>query len=85
MFGPLIYDPSYGIGPSSSEMLPDSALTVTLPSIGNATFLGLLGMFNRIGLYRVVVHAQDVNGLRAQPVSFDVRTGWVVYLPQITK
>ena len=41
--------------------------------------------FDEMGTYRVVVHAEDGEGLEARPLTIEVRTGWAVYLPVVLK
>jgi hypothetical protein len=80
-----IYPPGYNVGGASSELLPDTAPTVTLMATSSMSYSASLGSFNRLGLYRIVINAEDLNGLRAQPVAFDVRTGWGLYLPLVRR
>ena len=66
---------------SSDEMVREVLPTGMLLDQGNGWSAATYAGFDEIGVYRVVVYAEDYDGLEAQPVSINVRTGWPVYLP----
>ncbi|MEM7531400.1 MAG: C13 family peptidase [Chloroflexota bacterium] len=43
------------------------------------------GGFTQMGVYRVIVHARDVNGLSAQPVTLMVTVGHQIFLPTVSR
>jgi hypothetical protein len=77
-----IYPPSYRPPESGSELVPESVPLVELSAQGGDLFAGEYE-FGERGNYRVVVHAQDVDRLDAQPKSLSLTTGGSLYLPRI--
>jgi hypothetical protein len=41
--------------------------------------------FTERGMYRVVVYAENNDGLEAQPVAVEVRNGFLAYLPVLIR
>jgi len=80
----VVYPPSYQ-PPESEEELGAEPLPVTLQSRGGNWYGGLYGEFDESGAYRVVVYAEDDEGLMGRPKQVQVWTGWRVYLPVIMK
>lgn len=80
-----IYPPSY-IAPSTQEELVIDAVhpvTLTAGSLMNYE-VGLMP-FGEVGVYRIVITAEDINGLRARPVVLSVPNGQHLFLPVIQK
>jgi hypothetical protein len=46
-----------------------------------ATYTG----FDEVGTYRVVVYAEDDDGLEARPLAIEIRAGYSVWLPLMIK
>jgi hypothetical protein len=80
----VVYPPSY-TPPTSGDALIPSPLPVALFSQGNDQYGVLYTSFDEIGEYRVVIYAQDNEGLQARPKEVLVRTGWPVYLPLVIR
>jgi len=53
--------------------------------LGDGWFAATYTGFDEIGLYRVVVYAEDNDRLEARPVAAEVRTGWQMFLPTLLK
>ena len=60
-------------------------LPVTLHPQTGEWYGGLYGELDEMGLYRVVVYAQDEQGLQSRPKEILTWTGWSVYLPLVIK
>jgi hypothetical protein len=52
---------------------------------GNGWYAATYTGFNEIGLYRIVVYAEDNDRLEARPVAVEARTGWQTFLPTLLK
>ena len=79
----IIYPPSY-VEPAPGEELVSPPLPVTLQQQGGNWYAGA-DLFTEIGEYRIIVYAQDAQGLTSLPRELRVRTGWMVYLPVVVK
>jgi len=90
----VIYPPGYQPPASGNELTPDNAPKAELTLVGNRYHLNYSG-FTQLGVYRVVVHAEDSDGLQARPAIITINTaapvgGQVedntqVYLPLVTR
>jgi uncharacterized repeat protein (TIGR01451 family) len=80
----VVYPPSYRPSTSGDELVP-SPLPVALFSQGNNQYGVLYPSFDEIGEYRIVIYAQDYEGLQARPKEILVWTGWPVYMPAILR
>jgi hypothetical protein len=61
----------------------DGLPSLPLTDQGNGWYGVTYGGFTERGAYRVVVHAEDWEGLEAQPTALVVSTGPQVYLPMV--
>ena len=61
------------------------APTIVRLERGNGEYGATYAGFDEKGTYRVVVYAEDHQGLQAQPVALKVRTGGQIYLPFVRK
>jgi len=81
----VIYPPSY-VAPSSSEALVQETLpTIKLLDQGKNSYAATFDGFREIGIYRVVLYAEDNQGFTARPVTLEVSTGSRVLLPVIRR
>ena len=81
----VIYAPSYQPPPSGDELVNEVLPTIVLQSQGNDWYAASYPGFNEMGVYRVVIYAEDYDGWEARPLAVEVRTGWAVYLPFVRK
>lgn len=77
----VIYPPSWTPPPAGQQLVDENSPSLPLTNEGNNWYGVTYGGFTESGAYRVVVYAQDWEGLEAQPVVVDVVTGYAVYLP----
>ena len=77
----VIYPPSYQ-APSTSEELVAEPLPLPLLARGNDQYAATYGQFDEPGTYRIVIYAEDDEGLTARPVELIVST---LYLPLIRR
>jgi hypothetical protein len=75
----VIYPPSYR-APSSNEELVAEPLPLPLLARGNEQYAALYGQFDEPGLYRIVIYAEDDEGLTSRPLELFVNT---LYLPLV--
>jgi len=81
-----IYPPSYQPpSPPREDLVSETLPTIVLLDQGNGWYGAAYTGFNEIGVYRVVIYAEDNTLLGAQPVSIEVQTGWKVFLPVVLK
>lgn len=90
----LIYPPDYVPPTNGNELTPENAPKAELTLVGNRYVLKEPG-FTQLGLYRIVVHAEDTDGLQARPAVIMVNTAaaiggqfennGMVYLPLIAR
>jgi hypothetical protein len=76
-----IYPPSYQPAPAD-ERLAGEPVPVPLTNRGNGWYAVTYPGFDEPGAYRIVVYAQDRDGLQSRPKL--VRT-WAIYLPTVVK
>ncbi|MEM7126057.1 MAG: C13 family peptidase [Chloroflexota bacterium] len=78
----VIYPPSYIPPASGNELVAETQEKLLLDATGDGTtWSALYRGFDEIGTYRIVVHAQDEDGLEALPAVVEVVTGNRLYLP----
>ena len=90
----VIYPPGYQPPTSGNELTPDNAPKADFVLVGDRYQLNYSG-FTQPGLYRVVVNAEDSDGLQARPAVITVNTAapvggqfednTQVYLPLVTR
>jgi len=81
----VIYPPSYQPPPPGDELGKEALPTLVLNDLGNGWYGATYTGFGEVGLYRVVVYAEDNDRLEARPVAVAVRTGWQIFLPTLLK
>ncbi len=81
----VIYPPSYRPPESGEELVSEVLPTIVLQVQGNDQFAATYTGFDELGVYRIVVYAEDEGGREARPVAVEVRTGWGVYLPLVSR
>jgi hypothetical protein len=81
----VVYPPSYQPPATSTEWVRETLPTFVLLSQGNNTYAATYTGFNEIGLYHVMIYAEDDDHLQAQPLALEIRTGWRVFLPILMK
>ena len=77
----VIYPPSYRPPANSAEMVPETLEKVDLTVGSGDLFQGVYSNLSEPGRYRIVVHAEDENGLRARPASIEFVVGEQLFLP----
>ncbi len=80
----IVYPPDYEAASEGGELV-SSPLPVGLVSQGNHHYAISYQSFSKMGEYRIVIYAQDNEGLQARPQEVTVRTGWQLFLPAITR
>ncbi len=84
----IIYKPSY-ITPTTTESLVAEYDTLSKAILEDSDkdniYRGLYEGFNEMGTYRIVIYAEDEDGLQSRPQEIFVSTGTQVYLPIIVK
>jgi hypothetical protein len=73
----VVFPPSYQ-APLPGEEWAVEPLPITLQDRGNGWYGGLYTSFNEIGIYRVVIYAEDNDGLVS---SREMLAGWKAFLP----
>jgi hypothetical protein len=81
----VIYAPSYRPPETGEELVSEALPTIVLLNQGSGWYAATYTGFDEIGVYRVVVYAEDDGGLEAQPVAVEARTGWQVFLPVVLR
>ena len=82
----VIYAPSYQPPQTSEELVNEPLDTIELLAQGGDAYATTYTGFDEIGLYRVVIHAEDTSGVEARPLTIEIRvTGWRVFLPVTLK
>jgi hypothetical protein len=80
----IIYPPSYQ-PPTSSEELVAGPPPITLQARGNHEYAGLYGAFDEAGTYRIVIYAQDDDGLQSPAKTIEFNNGSRLFLPLVRK
>ena len=82
----VIYPPSYVPQESQTGELAQEAMqTLKLQKIDENEYAVEYAAFNEIGTYRIVIHAEDQEGLLAQPKTLELSVGNQLYLPMINR
>ncbi len=81
----VIYPPSYVPPPPSSGLVREWLPTIVLLDQGGNWYGASYTGFTERGVYRVVIYAEDGEGLQARPVAMTVSTGSRVYLPLVKR
>jgi hypothetical protein len=82
----VVYPPSYRPPQSSQELGYDGTLPgAVLNDQGSGWYSVTYTGFDEPGVYRVVIHAEDYDGLEAQPAVVEVATGRWIYLPLLVQ
>ena len=77
----MIYPPSYRPPASGEELVQETVPTVTLSYAGDGIYSSEYAGFTEAGPYRVVVYAEDAEGLAARPKAVGAQHR--IYLPLI--
>ncbi len=81
----VVYAPSY-IAPTDGEELVKEVLpTLVLLPQGQNSFAATYTGFDEKGLYRIVIYAEDDEGLEARPLALEISTGGQLFLPAINR
>jgi hypothetical protein len=80
-----IFPPSYVPPETAEEWVTETAVTQTLTAVTGDWYTGMYTGFKELGVYRVVIHAEDVDGYAARPVSVEMQVEWRVCLPVVLK
>ena len=81
----VVYPPSYQSPTDNEELIHEVLPTIVLQNQGGEWYAATYVGFNEVGSYRVVIYAEDDDGLEARPVVIEMRTGGEVYLPLIVR
>lgn len=81
----VIYPPSYTPPPPSSGLVRETLDSPNFIDRGGDWFEATYHGFRERGAYRVVIYAEDGEGLEARPVAMTVITGWGTYLPLVIR
>lgn len=81
----VVYPPSYVPPASSAELVPETLDKIDLTVGEENRFQGSFDNLVEPGRYRIVIHAEDINGLRARPASLEFVVGEQIFLPLIAK
>ncbi|MCL4831426.1 MAG: hypothetical protein KJZ86_03260 [Caldilineaceae bacterium] len=81
----VVYPPSYAPPEPGAELIPEPDSSLLLAHQGNGIYRATYAGFDEAGLYRIVVYAQDRDGLNARPVVVDAQNGYPLFLPQLQR
>ncbi|MBV7334338.1 C13 family peptidase [Chloroflexi bacterium TSY] len=83
----VIYSPSYVSPNEGEEIAQETSIlpTIVLQRKGNNRYAAEYPGFDERGIYRIVIYADDNEGLFARPVSIDVDTGRNIFLPLVRR
>jgi hypothetical protein len=82
----VVYPPDYTPPATQNELQGESLPTVLLSTTNNGDiYSGVYPGFTQSGTYRIVVHAEDNDGLTARPAEITVNTGARSYLPLVVR
>jgi hypothetical protein len=82
----VVYPPDYVPPAVGTELQPEVLPTFLLtPVDGGNRYAGTYTGFTQAGTYRILVHAEDGEGLKAKPVVVTVKAGASLYLPAIRR
>ncbi len=80
-----IYPPSYVPPVMEETWAVETVITQTLTTVTDDWYAGTYTDFDEPGIYRVVIHARDVDGTAARPLMVEVRVGWRAYMPLVIR
>lgn len=80
----VIYPPSYQ-PPANGEELVSGPPPITLQARGNHEYAGLYGAFDEAGRYRIVLYAQDDDGLHSPAKTIEFNNGSRLFLPLVRR
>jgi alpha-tubulin suppressor-like RCC1 family protein len=81
----VVYPPSYRPPDAAEELVSESLPGAVLQDRGGGWYGVTYTGFNEPGAYRVVIYAEDSDGLQAQPVSRWIGGGGNIYLPLVLR
>lgn len=81
----VVYPPSYTPPPTGQELQPEVLPTFLFADLGENRFAGEFSGFTEAGVYRIVVQAEDNEGLKARPVVIEFNTGSQIFLPVVSR
>ena len=81
----VIYPPDYTPPPASDELVTEVMPTIVLQPGADNVYAAEYTGFDQQGAYRVVIYAEDEDGLPAQPVPVIVNSGSRALLPLIVR
>lgn len=80
----IIYPPGYSQPDSSQELIPDPE-PIFLEAQGNDLYSVELDELTETGTYRIVLYAEDEDGLTSRPKEVLARGSWQIYLPIVER
>jgi hypothetical protein len=80
-----IYPPGYQPPEATSELVQPDLPTVELVAQDDGWYRANYAGFQMRGTYRVVVYAEDTQGITAQPVALELSTGAEIFLPLVVR
>lgn len=81
----VIYPPDYQPPASGEEIVQEVLPTIMLLDLGNNQFGAVYTGFDDMGTYRVVIYAEDYDGLESRPFAFEFQLGAALYLPLLVR
>ena len=82
----VVYPPDYTPPTTGQELQPEVLPTFLLTPVDNGSlYAGEFTGFTQTGLYRIVVQAEDADGLVARPVVIEVSAGSKLFLPLVNR
>ncbi len=81
----VIYPPSYQPPPPTSGLIRETLPSINFVDQGNGWFEAAYGSFDERGAYRVMIYAEDGEGLEALPVAITAQMGEWMFLPVILR
>jgi hypothetical protein len=81
----VIYPPSYVRPLPTSGLVRETLDSVNFTDRGSGLYEVTYRSFDEHGAYRVVIYAEDGEGLEARPVAITVSTGTRLYLPLVIR
>lgn len=81
----VIYPPSYVPSLPGSGLVQETLDSINFTDRGTGWFEATYRSFDERGAYRIVIYAEDGEGLEARPVAIAVTAGGIVYLPLLIR
>ncbi len=81
----VVYPPDYTPHTTGQELQPETLVSFILSNTSGDLWSGPYGGFTQIGTYRLMIYADDKDGLAAVPVEVLVNTGSRVFLPLVAR